>query len=207
MYLVIRRGAIATLDRAGELAGAAAVRCVRTFADDPRMIEWRRRPGKVTLRARGGQWAQVLAEPHALSGDPDGEAVVALPPRRRSERGELLERMQAMASELDPPPAEVAGDDDRWAVTYVLNPAAPMSSGKTVAQVAHAAVAAAERRPDWEAAGCPGRVIAPSPARFAEILGGPDLVARIEDAGLTEVAPGTTTVLALAPEAAIVARG
>jgi hypothetical protein len=201
MYLVTRRGAIATLDRAGELAGAAAVRCVRAFADDPRMVEWRRRPGKVMLRARGGQWPEVLEQPHTLAGDPDGEAVVALPPRRRSERGELLERMQAMASELEPPPEDVAPDDDRWAVTYVLNPRAPMSSGKTVAQIAHAAVAAAERRPDWEAAGCPARVIAPSPARFDAIHARPDLIARVQDAGLTEVPPGTITVLALAPEA------
>ena len=33
MYLVLRRGAIAELARAGELAGAAAVACVRAFAD------------------------------------------------------------------------------------------------------------------------------------------------------------------------------
>jgi hypothetical protein len=201
MYLVTRRGAIASLERGGELAGLAAVRCVRAFADDPRMAEWRARPGKVTLRARGGQWAEVLREPHAMAGDPDGEAVVALPPRRRSERGELLERMQAMASELEPPPEAVAPEDERWAVTYALNPRAPMSSGKTLAQIAHAAVAAAQRRPDWEAAGCPGRVIAPSPDRFDALCASRDLVARVQDAGLTEVAPGTITVLALGPGA------
>ena len=48
-------------------------------------------------------------------------------------------------------------------MTYALNPAAVMSSGKTVAQVAHAAVMAADtgELEDWVAAGCPGRVIAP----------------------------------------------
>ena len=76
MLLVVRRGAIATLARGAELAGAAAVACVRTFAADERFAEdvaaWRRRPGKVTLRARGGQWPQLLAEaPHVLAGDPD----------------------------------------------------------------------------------------------------------------------------------------
>jgi len=54
MVLVTRRGAIGTLERGGELAGAAAVACVRAFADDPFLGPWRARPGKVMLRARGG---------------------------------------------------------------------------------------------------------------------------------------------------------
>ena len=56
MYLVLRRGAIAELARAGELAGAAAVACLRAFATQPEYAEtiaaWRERPGKVCLRAR-----------------------------------------------------------------------------------------------------------------------------------------------------------
>jgi hypothetical protein len=198
MYLVLRRGAIAQLARAGELAGAAAVACVRAFADDESMAAWRERPGKVCLRARTqAQWEQVLAEPHALAGERDGEAVAALPPRRRSERGPLLERLQAMSTALEPPPAEVAADPG--AVTYALNPAAVMSSGKTVAQVAHAAVMAAGTGAleDWAAAGCPGCVIAPSPAAFAALAARDDCVARVVDAGLTEVPPGTVTVVAL----------
>jgi hypothetical protein len=162
MYLVLRRGAIARLARAGELAGAAAVACLRAFEEEAEHHEaiaaWRERPGKVCLRARTqAQWEQVLAEPHALAGDRDGEAVAALPPRPRSQRGPLLERVQAMSSTLEPPPAEA--DPDPAAVTYVLNPAAVMSSGKTVAQVAHAAVMAADsgKLEDWVAAGCPAR--------------------------------------------------
>jgi peptidyl-tRNA hydrolase len=202
MYLVLQRGVVAELSRAGELAGAAAVACVREFAGDPALEEWRPRPGKVCLRARtASQWRQVLEEPHALAGDPDGEAAVALPPRRRSERGPLLERLQAMSTELEPPPAEARADDG--AVTYLLNPALAMSSGKTIAQVAHAAVMAADsgRVEAWVEAGCPGRVIAPPRAVFAAACERDDLAARVVDAGLTEVAPGTITVLALAPRA------
>jgi hypothetical protein len=203
MYLVLRRGAIAELARAGPLAGAAAVACLRVFATQPDHAEaiaaWRERPGKVCLRARtNAQWEQVLAEPHTLAGAPGGEAVVALPPRRRSQRGPLLERLQAMSSSLEPPPEDAPAP--RGTVTYALNPAAVMSSGKTVAQIAHAAVMAADtgELEEWVAAGCPGQVIAPGPERFAALAAQGTCVARVVDAGLTEVAPGTVTVLALA---------
>jgi peptidyl-tRNA hydrolase len=200
MYIVIRRGAVATIARGGELAGAAAVACVREFADEPAMREWRPRPGKVTLRARGGQWPRVLAEPHAIAGDPEGESAIALPPRRRSERGELLEQMQAMTSAIDPPEQD---DDPRPAtgrVTYVVNPRLEMSSGKTIAQIAHAAVMAADSGlDDWVAAGCQGRVVTTPAARYDALCASDGLAARVVDAGLTEVAPGTVTVLGLPP--------
>src|SRR6476469_5342230 len=105
MYLVVRRGAFDDLETGGVLAGAAAVACLERFAGDPDHAEaftaWRPRPGKVTLRARGGQWDQLLREePMAVAGDPDGASVVALPPRRRSERSGLLTKLHAMSSEL-----------------------------------------------------------------------------------------------------------
>jgi hypothetical protein len=197
MYLVVRRGAVTSLARGGELAGAAAVACVRLAAQDERfatdLAAWRRRPGKVALRARGGQWDAVLEEPHVLAGD----AVVALPPRRRSARPPVLERMQAMTSALEPPPDEVFPDAER--LTYVLNPAVEMSSGKTLAQIAHAAVMAAGR-PElapWVAAGCPAQVVRPPRAVFARLRDSDRHAAKVVDAGLTEVAPGTVTVLAL----------
>jgi hypothetical protein len=202
MYLVIRRGAVEEISRAGALAGAAAVACVRTFGADPSFAgafaEWRPRPGKVCLRARtASQWDQVRAEPHAVA----GEAALAIPPRRRSERGPLLERLQAMSSSLTAPPARADRSDRRQAVTYLLNPAARMSSGKTLAQVAHAAVIAADGGgvEGWVAAGCPGRVLAPPAEVFAAIGARPDVVARVVDTGLTEVPPGTVTVVALGP--------
>src|SRR4051812_29338536 len=206
MYVVLRRGAIDSLARAGELAGAAAVACVRAFAEDPRLEAWRERPRKVCLRARNpAQWRDVLAEPHALAGDPEGESVAAFAPRRRSEAGPRLERLRAMSGALEPPPPRADADsDDREALTYVLNPAAVMSSGKTLAQIGHAAVMAGDRGDlaGWAAAGCPARVLAPEPTGFSAAEAADDCVARVVDAGLTEIAPGTITVVALAPERA-----
>ena len=208
MLLVVRRGAIATIARGAELAGAAAVGCVRTFAEDERfaadLAAWRRRPGKVTLRARGGQWPQLLAEePHALAGDPDGEAVAAVPPSRRSARGELFERLQAMTSVLEAPPDHLDPDPER--LTFLLNPRLAMSSGKTLAQVAHAAVMAADGGglEDWVTAGCPAQVASPPRTAFNALCASDGLAARVVDAGLTEVEPGTVTVLALPPGAPI----
>ena len=139
MYLVVQRGAVSELAGAGELAGAAAVACVREPAFADAVAAWRPRPGKVCLRARtASQWQQVLEEPHVLAGD----AVAALPPRRRSERGPLLERLQAMSTDLGAAPR--TAPERPGAMTYLLNPEAPMSSGKTLAQIAHAAVMAAD---------------------------------------------------------------
>jgi peptidyl-tRNA hydrolase len=203
LYLVLRRGAFEALEPAGELAGAAAIACVRAYAGDPDLEAWRPRPGKVCLRARNlAQWEQLLEEERpVVAGDPEGAAVAAIPPRRRSERGPLLERLQAMSSALEPPPRHPDPADDRQALTYVLNPRYAMSSGKTLAQIAHAAVEAADTGAleAWIAAGCPARVVRPSQDAFTVLCADPGLVARIEDAGFTEVPPGTVTVVALPP--------
>lgn len=176
MYIVVRRGAFDSIDEGGRLAGIAAVKVVHEFEIPD---EWRRRPGKVVLRARSpSQWARVLEEPHAAASD----GVIALPPRRRSERGDLLSKLQAMSTELEPPPETQDAE-----IVYALNPDLTMSSGKTLAQIAHAAVMADELGLDV------------THARVAK--GGPGrCVAEVRDAGLTEVPPGTITVRVLVRE-------
>ena len=101
---------------------------------------------------------------------------------------------RSAVDELPPPhPTEL---------TYLLNPRAHMSSGKTLAQIAHAATAAAQRPglcDDWVAQGCPGRILIPTSKIFGALCGSSGLAAEVVDAGLTEVPPGTVTVLALPP--------
>lgn len=207
MYLVVRRGAFEDLATGCVLAGAAAVACLRRFGDDVAWREaveaWRERPGKVTLRARGGQWDSVLREEDfEYAGDLDGAAVLALPPRRRSARSETLTKLQAMASELEPvPTVEDVPPAKEGELLYVINPEIEMSTGKTMAQVAHAATGAAAmgKVEAWVERGCPARVVVPKAAKtFDALCAGDRLVAKVEDAGLTEVPPGTITVLAIA---------
>jgi len=64
----------------------------------------------------------------------------------------------------------------------VLNPRLEMSSGKTLAQIAHAAVMAADSGAleGWVAAGCPARVVVGGPERFRSLC---------EDGGATLAAP------------------
>jgi peptidyl-tRNA hydrolase len=209
MYLVAQRGAFEELEVGCVLAGAAAVAAVRRFAADEErsgaIAAWRRRPGKVALRARGGQWDEVLrTEDFAYAGDLDGAAVLALPPMRRSERSELLaKKLQAFASDLTPLAEEKGVEAIAGEVTYVVNPSITMSTGKTMAQVAHAATMASYtgRVEKWVEAGCPARAVTTTPKEFRELCNGDRLVAKVEDAGLTEVPPGTITVLALPPTA------
>jgi peptidyl-tRNA hydrolase len=208
MYLVVRRGAFDELETGCVLAGAAAVACLRRFGAEPEWMDaiaaWKERPGKVTLRARGGQWTQVLQEDNfSYAGDLDGAAVLALPPRRRSARSETLTKLQAMASELEGlPVVDEEPTDDAGRMTYVVNPAIEMSTGKTMAQVAHAATMAAGtgRFEEWVDNDCPGRVVVPkAKALFDALCARNDLASKVEDAGLTEVPPGTITVLGIAP--------
>ena len=190
LYLVVRKGAVTTLPQAGELAGAATVGCLRRFGAPD---EWWARPGKVCLRARSdAHWERVLEEPHFCAGD----GLLALPPVRVSERPEVLSKLQAMATDLEPAPA--SAEPPPGGVLYVLNPQAPMSSGKTLAQIGHAATMAADAWPGWADAGCPATVIAPALPRFALLRERSSCLAKVVDAGLTEVPPGTVTVLALA---------
>ncbi len=173
LYIVVRRGAFDSIDEGGRLAGIAAVQVLH---EHPVPDEWRQRPGKVVLRARSpSQWARVLEEPHAKAGD----GVVALPPRRRSERGDALTKLQAMSTELEPAPDTADAD-----LVYALNPDITMSSGKTLAQIAHAAVMVDALGLDITRA----RVARGGPGRC---------VAEVRDAGLTEVRPGTITVRVL----------
>jgi peptidyl-tRNA hydrolase len=80
------------------------------------------------------------------------------------------------------------------------------TAGKAMAQAGHAALMCADRlgprHPDafaaWRAAGAPGEVRVADLPRWAALRESP-LSVVVADAGLTQVAPGTETVIAVAP--------
>ncbi|MGW5359496.1 peptidyl-tRNA hydrolase [Actinopolymorpha pittospori] len=86
-------------------------------------------------------------------------------------------------------------------LSIVLAPSVTMTTGKACAQVGHAAqLGMLELDQDlvlaWTKAGFPLRVVEGTPATWARILSGAVRAALVQDAGYTEVDPGTRTCAA-----------
>lgn len=208
MYLVVRKDLPLSFGAAMAAAGAGAVRCVDRFGGTPEwaghFAAWRARPRKVALRASAEELAGLAAAEDAVAVAAGEEtALLALPPCRRSERPGLAALRPytdgPRPREEPPPPAEPA-------LTYVIRPGVLRTAGKAMAQAGHAALACAERLggpgaaalAPWRAAGEPGAVLAADPEAWAAARAAP-VASVIRDAGLTQVAPDTETVVAFPP--------
>ena len=203
MYYVVRKDAPLAREHAMALAGAAAVLCADTLRPTARWAPafgaWARRPRKVALRATAEEVARLRAEADCVCLE---EILVALPPCRRSDRSPLVGDLRPYTDgprPKDPPP-----EPEQPAMLYLTRPGVLRTTGKAMAQAGHAALMCADRLGPrlpqafhaWREAGRPGRVED----------AGEDLWERarplgvvVADAGLTQVAPGTETVLALPP--------
>lgn len=185
-----------------------AARAVLTLLGDERATaedgEWARavrdwqdaRIRKVVRRARGAEWRRA----EALDGiTVTGAAaqVRVYPPVPLDGWPKDLARLQVSGTELDdpePPPPADAAQPVLW-----LNPQVAMSAGKAMAQAGHGAQLAwweldGEQRAAWRAAGFPLAVRTAGPAAWARLSASGLPVVR--DAGFTEVAPGSATVVA-----------
>ena len=215
MYLVVRKDHGLTVGLAMALAGAGAVRCADRFRTSERwsgaFAAWSRRPRKVALRADALQMEQLCSE---LASEPVrtglGITLAALPPRRRLAREPLLAALRPYTDPPRPAASERAGLVDAAGplMTYVVRRGVLRTAGKAMAQAGHAALGCADmlgpRHPEafaaWRAAGAPGEVRVADEARWAALRASSDAVV-VADAGLTQVAPGTETVIALVPGA------
>jgi peptidyl-tRNA hydrolase len=103
------------------------------------------------------------------------------------------------------PPQPLAAD----AAVLVVNASLDLSPGKLAAQCGHAALLLVDteassdpryREPiaQWQEAGAPVVIRAADPARWEQLKHQEDYCL-VRDGGLTEVAPGSETVLALVP--------
>jgi peptidyl-tRNA hydrolase len=215
MYLVVRKDLPLAMGEAMALAGAGGVRCADRFRADPRWADafraWGARPRKVALRASAAELEALRA---AFDCEPvetaRGLTLLALPPRRQAESEPEL---AALRPYTDPPRRrkvaadEVAADEGAAPpMLYIVRPGVLRTTGKAMAQAGHAALMCADRvgprHPDafaaWRAAGCPGEVRVADLPRWAALRESPDTVV-VADAGLTQVAPGTETVIGVAP--------
>jgi peptidyl-tRNA hydrolase len=161
---------------------------------------------KVSRRARGAHWDAVQALP-GVTVSVDGAEARALVPGLVVETPKEVSRLQISGSDL---PADEPGPPPDGVPVLWLNPTIEMTAGKAAAQVGHATMLLAALWPDtteWAEAGFPVAVRTPPLRQWAALHPGDDpagawrrrSVVAVRDAGFTEVAPGTVTVLAQLP--------
>ncbi|MEU0207171.1 peptidyl-tRNA hydrolase [Streptomyces canus] len=184
-----------------------AARAVLVMLSDERSVgdgEWAEvmrdwqdaRIRKVVRRARGAEWRRAEGLPGITVTGKSAEVRV-FPPVPLDGWPKDLARLQVSGTDLDDPEPPVAADVT--APVLWLNPDLDMSAGKAMAQAGHGAQLAwwelsDEERAAWRDAGFPLAVRAADPARWGELTtSGLPLV---RDAGFTEIAPGSCTVVA-----------
>lgn len=159
---------------------------------------------KVVRRARGAEWRRASMLPGLTvtgTGPPTGAGSVAevrvFPPVPLDGWPRELARLQVSGTELaDPgePPAPDPAHPVLW-----LSPDLAMSAGKAMAQAGHGAQLAwwelsEPDRAAWRGAGFPLAVRTPDPEHWRKLTACGLPVVR--DAGFTEIAPGSCTVVA-----------
>ncbi|MFG1667035.1 peptidyl-tRNA hydrolase [Streptomyces sp. Y7] len=184
-----------------------SARAVLTILSDARSLgegEWAEamrdwqdaRIRKVVRRARGAEWRRAEGLPGITVTGKSAEVRV-FPPVPLDGWPKELAKLQVSGTDLDDP--EPPAGTDHSAPVLWLNPDLDMSAGKTMAQTGHAAQLAwwelsDEERTAWRDAGFPLAVRTADPARWAGLTSGG--LPLVRDAGFTEVAPGSCTVVA-----------
>ncbi|MFG2546014.1 peptidyl-tRNA hydrolase [Streptomyces sp. NPDC048594] len=151
---------------------------------------------KVVRRARGAEWRRAEALPGITVAGGSAEVRV-FPPVPLDGWPKDLARLQVSGTDLDDPEPPV--EADLSAPVLWMNPDLDMSAGKAMAQAGHGAQLAwweldAGARAAWRTAGYPLAVRTPDPARWSGLTTSGLPVVR--DAGFTEIAPGSCTVVA-----------
>lgn len=184
-----------------------AARAVLVMLSDERSLgdgEWAQvmrdwqdaRIRKVVRRARGAEWRRAESLPGITVTGKSAEVRV-FPPVPLDGWPKDLAKLQVSGTELDDPEPP-AGPDLSGPVLW-MSPDVEMSAGKAMAQAGHGAQLAwwelsDEERAAWRDAGFPLAVRTADPARWRELTrAGLPLV---RDAGFTEIAPGSCTVVA-----------
>ncbi|MFK0169484.1 peptidyl-tRNA hydrolase [Streptomyces sp. NPDC090306] len=184
-----------------------AARAVLLLLSDDRALgdgEWARavsdwqdaRIRKVVRRARGAEWRRAGELP-GITVTGKAAEVRVFPPVPLDGWPRELAKLQVSGTDLDDPEPP-AGVDPGTAVLW-FNPDLAMSAGKAMAQAGHGAQLAwwalsDADRDAWRDAGFPLAVRTADPARWAELTASG--LPLVRDAGFTEIAPGSSTVVA-----------
>ncbi|MFE3541551.1 peptidyl-tRNA hydrolase [Nocardia sp. NPDC059177] len=168
---------------------------------EPRYLAWKRsRIRKVARRARGAQWVAAGAV-DGVTVEVDGAQARAFVPGPVGAIDQRVRKLQIGGTDLahDEP-----GPPDPTLPVLWVNAALEMSVGKAAAQVGHASMLLAGALPvevvaDWARREFRCAVREAEPAHWsrlvAEVAAGRAVAVR--DAGFTEVAPGSMTVIAV----------
>ncbi|MET9513767.1 aminoacyl-tRNA hydrolase [Streptomyces sp. NPDC002994] len=151
---------------------------------------------KVVRRARGAEWRKASALP-GITVTGDAAEVRVFPPVPLDGWPKELAKLQVSGTDLDdpqPPAPAVPEGAVLW-----LSPDVGMSAGKAMAQAGHGAQLAwwelsEVQQKAWQAAGFPLSVRTPEAGRWRELAASGLPIVR--DAGFTEIAPGSCTVVA-----------
>ncbi|MEV7190361.1 aminoacyl-tRNA hydrolase [Streptomyces sp. NPDC093510] len=151
---------------------------------------------KVVRRARGAEWRRAEALPGITVTGKSAEVRV-FPPVPLDGWPKDLARLQVSGTDLDDP--EPPADADPTHAVLWMSPEVGMSAGKAMAQAGHGAHLAwweltAGDRAAWRDAGFPLSVRTPDAAHWRTLTTSGLPVVR--DAGFTEIAPGSCTVVA-----------
>lgn len=164
---------------------------------------------KVSRRARTAHWSAAQEFP-GVTITVDGAQARALVPGLVTETPKEISRLQIAGSDL---PIEPADPPEPGRPVLWLNPDVPMTAGKAAAQVGHATMLLAallsgsgrdDQIADWAATDYRCAVRIADQTTWKTLCPGDDPAATwrdhgviaVRDAGFTEVAPGTITVLA-----------
>ncbi|MFJ6694724.1 peptidyl-tRNA hydrolase [Streptomyces sp. NPDC091272] len=151
---------------------------------------------KVVRRARGAEWRKASELP-GITVTGKAAEVRVFPPVPLDGWPKELAKLQVSGTDLDDP-REPDAPDPGVPVLW-MSPDLDMSAGKAMAQAGHGAQLAwwelgGEDRAAWRDAGFPLAVRTAPAARWRELSGSGLPVVR--DAGFTEIAPGSCTVVA-----------
>ncbi|MFD7135524.1 peptidyl-tRNA hydrolase [Streptomyces sp. NPDC059894] len=151
---------------------------------------------KVVRRARGAEWRRAGALP-GITVTGKAAEVRVFPPVPLDGWPKELAKLQVSGTELDDPQAPAEADPGLPVLW--MSPEVQMSAGKAMAQAGHGAQLAwwelsPQERAAWRAAGFALAVRTARPERWRELTASGLPVVR--DAGFTEIAPGSCTVVA-----------